>query len=331
MITELEKKVKREEWKISYKQLGLLILFFLVGLITALLFDNAQVGESTTFTTTELVGFVLAVILSGASIVLAVSAIAFGKTSEQAVVCRSDESIKSQNEVFLKTMEALQQIEARAESTGKRFEDIITSRIDDISRKIAKYALRGKEGMAGNFQEVEEEVRNLIQESIKEEKVKSISIEQYQEKKTEPKAGDDLNEKEYQGNHKKLLKAFAERGDLEVVKTGHGRITEAGDDLFDGIFKKENARIGVSTFRSDSNGYKFQVYLLNAAQEIEKGHVDQIVVICFKTGDEDRLLEMMKSSRDQLKGEVKDKISITCVPPGNIDEEVRSLSVSDDD
>lgn len=329
MITEIEKKIKREEWKISYKQLGLLILFFLVGLITALLFDNAQVGESTTFTTTELVGFVLAVILSGASIVLAVSAIAFGKMSEQAVVCRSDESIKLQNEAFLKTMEALQQIEARAESTGKRFEDIITARIDDISRKITKYAMRGKEGMGGNFQEVEEEIRNLIQDSLKEEKVTSVSIEKYQEKKPEQKAGGGPNEKEYQTNHKKLLKAFANREDLETVKTGHGRITETGDDLFDGIFKKENARIGVSTFRSDSNVYKFQVYLLNAAQEIEKGYIDHIFVICFKTGDEDQLLGMMKSSRDQLKGEVKSKISITCVPPENIDEEVQSLSVSD--
>ena len=35
MITELdlEKQAKIEEWKISYKQIGLLILFFLVGLI----------------------------------------------------------------------------------------------------------------------------------------------------------------------------------------------------------------------------------------------------------------------------------------------------------
>lgn len=278
MITELEKQVKIEEWKVSYRQIGLLVLFFLIGLITALLFDNAQVGTTTTFTTTELVGFVLAVVLSGASIVLAVSAIAFGKNSEQAVVLRCDESIKMQNEVFLKTTEALQKIEAL---------------------------------------------------TLKEEKTKLGNREKVQKEQVEGTEKNGPKEKEYQKNHKKLLKAFAKKEGFTVVKSGHGRITESGDDLFDGVLKTESTRVGVSTFRADSNIYNFQVYLLNAAREVEVGHVGYVFIVCFKNGEEDQLIEAMKKDRDQLKKQIKDKIIITSVAPENIKEEVQSLNIPD--
>lgn len=331
MITdlELEKQVKIEEWKVSYKQIGLLILFFLVGLITALLFDNAQIGTTTTFTTTELVGFILAVVLSGASIVLAVSAIAFGKISEQAVVLRCDESARLQNDIFLKTSEALQKIEAHAEAAGRRFEDIVEDRIGDISRNVTEFSLRGEKGVGQKFQEVEEEIREIIALTLKEEKAQLVSKEKAHAEQLERTAQNDPNEKEYQKNHKKLLKEFAKKEGFTVVKSGHGRITDSGDDLFDGVLKTESTRVGVSTFRSNSNIYNFQVYLLNAAREVEMGHVGYVFIVCFKNGEEEQLLETMKKDRGQLKKEIKNRIIITSIAPENIKEEVQALSLPD--
>ena len=124
---------KKKEWSISYKQIGVVLFAFALGVIFSLLLSNTQTGNPTTFTTTELIGFVLSVILSGASIVLALSAIALGKISEQSVL-RSDESIRLQNEVFVKTTEALQRIEASSGGIEKRIEDIISG-VQEIFRK----------------------------------------------------------------------------------------------------------------------------------------------------------------------------------------------------
>lgn len=68
------------EWSVSYRQIGIVILAFFLGMIAALLLSNAQLGTTTAFTTTELIGFTLSVVLAGASIVLAIAAIALGNS-----------------------------------------------------------------------------------------------------------------------------------------------------------------------------------------------------------------------------------------------------------
>jgi len=141
---------KNDAWTISYKHVGIIVFSFSLGLIGALLISNSQSASTTSFSTTELIGFVMSVILSGASIVLAISAIALGRSSERAVIDRSDESIRLQNEVFVRTNEALQRIEASTGVTEKRIEDIITGRVGDISQKIAGLASEGASGSIHN-------------------------------------------------------------------------------------------------------------------------------------------------------------------------------------
>ena len=156
-----EQTLTNKAWTITYKQIGVIVLSFSLGLISALLLKNAGTTQASTFTTTELVGFVLSVIVSGASMVLAVAAIALGRASEQAVVTRSDESIRLQNEVFTKTTEALQRIEASTGVTEKRIEDIIAGRVGDISHQIAEMASKGGKQSPKDFKELEENIRRL--------------------------------------------------------------------------------------------------------------------------------------------------------------------------
>ncbi len=101
-----------KSYTVSIKLLGGLLIAYLLGLATHLLARNFFSGQPLTFSTPELINFVLSVLLSGASIFLAIAAIALGRFSEQAIIDRSDESIRLQNAVFQKTTDALQRIES---------------------------------------------------------------------------------------------------------------------------------------------------------------------------------------------------------------------------
>ena len=157
----------KKEWYISYKQLGLIIIAFSFGIIATLLFINSEESNTTQFSTTELIIFSLTIILAGASIVLAIAAIALGKSSEQAVIQRSDESIRLQNEVFQKTTDALQRIESSTGVTEKRIEDIISGRVGDLSHKIVEIATeKQKEQAPLSAEEVEKMIRKNLSQSL---------------------------------------------------------------------------------------------------------------------------------------------------------------------
>ena len=151
-----EPKVDNRPLSVTCKQLGCLIISFLLGATVAILISNARVGTSTYFSTTELIGFALTVILSGAATVLAIAAIALGKSSEQAVIKRSDESIRLQNEVFVRTNEALQRIGTSTGVTERRIEDIISGRAGDISQWVAEKAVESKRGGPTSSKELAE-------------------------------------------------------------------------------------------------------------------------------------------------------------------------------
>ena len=87
---------------ISYKQLGVILISFIIGMAAAGLVLNAKSNVQNNFSTPELISYVLSLVLSAASIVLSMVAISLGKFSEDAILKRSDESMKLQTEVFLK-------------------------------------------------------------------------------------------------------------------------------------------------------------------------------------------------------------------------------------
>jgi len=154
---------KTSEATISYKQLGFLLISFLSGIVATLLFINASFPTMTSFKTLDLIGFTLSVVLSGASIVLAFAAINLGKNFEIILMNRSDESIRLQNDVYIKTTEALNRIESSTGVTEKRIEDIISGRAGDLSQKIAESTKQG----AGP-KEIEEQIKQSFRESLDE-------------------------------------------------------------------------------------------------------------------------------------------------------------------
>lgn len=305
---------KNQEWTISYRQLGVVIFSFSIGVITALLISNSQTPSITSFSTTELIGFVLSVILSGASIVLAISAIALGKSSEQSVIERSDESIRLQNEVFVRTTEALQRIEASTGVTEKRIEDIITGRVGDISQKIAGLASEGQLGTRQSKKELENEIRSTLMSAIKGTN-KTSELDDFEIKMREREESD----KRYEENHRKLMEQIKSTPGLIIGKIGHGSPNKKGDDQIDGIFTLNSERIGVSTFRSSADEEVLEEYFRGAASQIENNNFSRIIAFAFDLKDfEKKATEILKPYKDNL----KENIFFKHIDSNNIDKEV---------
>jgi hypothetical protein len=295
---------KETRWVISYGQLGLLLLTFALGVITALLFSNSQTGTPTTFTTTELVGFVLSVLLSGASIVLAVTAIALGKSSEQSVIKRSDESIRLQNDVFIKTTEALQRIEASTGVTEKRIEDIISGRVGDISHQIAEMATSGGKRRP-DAKELEEDIRRSLMKTIT-----SASRDEERTRRKQRVDEEEIKEERYQKAHLKLLLEIGNRENVKIEKIGHGSIGNEGEDLFDGIYSFGGRKIAISTFREDSKAEGIQEFISSGAHEISKGLIQKFVVVLFADNEGDKRTEMVGEQIALLKDDLSKSIQV---------------------
>lgn len=309
-----------QEWTISYKQIGTVIFAFSLGVIAALLVSNSQTPSVISFSTTELIGFVLSVILSGASIVLAISAIALGKSSEKSVIERSDESIRLQNEVFVRTTEALQRIEASTGVTEKRIEDIITGRVGDISQKIVGLASEGQLGSRQGKKDFEEEIKETLLSAIKGTQANG-NTNIYDQKISEKK----IKEEMYEENHQKLFSTIKSIPDVIVGKYGHGASHKKGDDQVDGIFTINNERIGISTYRFDVSEDQLDEYFRGIATQIEGGNFSRVVVFAFDAkGFENTVTEILKPYKDEL----KNKISFKTVDTNNYDEKIIQEIVS---
>ncbi len=322
---------KTTQPSVTYKQLGVLSFAFALGVVVALLVFNANSATPTSFSTTELIGFVLTVILSGASIVLAISAIALGRSSEQAVIRRSDESIRLQNEVFTRTTEALQRIEASTGVTEKRIEDIISGRVGDISHQIAELATEEQKGKPRSFAELEKQIRESLLESLRTERLRNEEASQIEANRRSRRIREEEKEKRYQAAHEKLLHAMCKRDHLKVEKAEHGSSRAEGEDLFDGLFRSENYRVGISTFREDASLSTVRAFLANAVVELHKGTVDLVLAVPFVEQHSKNELEGVEILVSQLDEALRKRILVVTSTPDEAPEVIAQIEFSNNE
>lgn len=310
-------------YKIPLTTLGVLIIAFLLGYAIHGMMQNVLGATSLTFSTPELINFVLSVVLSGASTFLAIAAIALGKFSEQAMIQRSDESIRLQNEVFHKTTDALQRIESSTGVTEKRIEDIISGRVGDISQKIARIASE-KQHSKGSLgeSEIAEMVRKSLLQSLKEEGVfstRNSSAENRRRAEEENRKQVKEQADQYQTRHDRLLKAFSMRDDLKAVKLGHGSPDDSGDGLFDGIYlRKDSKRLAVIDFYTGHATDFFQKGISASLIELQKGSVEFVYIFLYED------IESFKKAFDDVISvsapELREKIALKILNPDEIEK-----------
>ena len=304
---------KTSEATISYKQLGFLLISFLSGIVATLLFINASFPTMTSFKTLDLIGFTLSVVLSGASIVLAFAAINLGKNFEIILMNRSDESIRLQNDVYIKTTEALNRIESSTGVTEKRIEDIISGRAGDLSQKIAESTKQG----AGP-KEIEEQIKQSFRESLDE----GLNL------KTDEKSNQKrLLEGIYQETHAKIMTTFASIPGVQVFKMRlDGKPDSSGSGLFDGIFIFNGTKIGVSTFRKDNSITGIRTFVFNVLEELAKNNISKIYLIIFKADNEELFLKT-QSFLGALQGDFHDKIVLLWDEPDVLIQTIKAKLV----
>lgn len=79
---------------ISYQQIVTIFISFILGIVVILFLQNAIKSEIITFSTVDIISFLFSVTLSGVSIFLAITAIILSRSTEKAIIERSDAGIK---------------------------------------------------------------------------------------------------------------------------------------------------------------------------------------------------------------------------------------------
>ncbi len=310
-------KIEDAKWSISLQHLILAIVYAASGAVVAELVRNVSGAEKLTFSTTELVGFLLSVVLSAASIVLAIAAIWLGKVSELSVIKRSDESIRLQNEVFIRTTEALQRIEASTGVTEKRIEDIISGRVGDISHKIAELT-SGRSGLSQDRQSLEEEIKRSILSGVRSPK---------EEKEDEKRRKAIIQRRErYKLFHQALLTSFANKPNVTAMKLGDGSFQGEGEELFDVVVEINGKKIAASAIQRPL-GSGFNQYLTQVAEAIASNTISHVYFVIDAPSDQHgKLTEHIHSRLAVFKGDPQSRVFVIC---GDIPEVHTAITTLD--
>jgi len=241
---------------------------------------------------------------------------------------RSDESIRLQNEVFVRTTDALQRIESSTGVTEKRIEDIISGRVGDLSHQIAEIASEGGIRGASKYKELEEAIRETITQSIKQEpsdaKARISERKKFLDRRREKRM---QLEVEYKAIHEELMVALSNRDDLKIAKAPqHADMDGKGLEFFDAVFRKDDINIGVNTFRAETNKLTLQATMLSVANEIREKTIDVYLGVLFD--GESSLVEELNKTKEAMSNEYSSKIFITKVEKDSIDEFIQSLNFS---
>lgn len=298
---------KNEVWVISYKQLGLIIFTFVLGIISTLLFSTTLSSSTSTFSPTDLINFVLSVILSSASIVLAIVAISLGKSSEKVIMERNDESIRLQNDVFLKTTDALQRIQSSTGVTEKRIEDIISGRVGDMSQTLAE-ELSSQKQNGINKEELEEEIRESLMKSIqinervdRNEKRKELMLKKRKEQKKEKELYDKL--------HFGTLTKILNEEELIIIKSPtHGTVNSEGLKKYDCIVEKDNIKLGISTFDSHVDSTSLSFAIFSILGDIDNKIIDRYLIIVFSEKIPGGAMQTLSALSDDYKSNIHLKL-----------------------
>lgn len=304
----------KEKGTIKLSLLATIIISFILGIVVTLISENVLEKEILSFSTVGLIGFVLSIIFGGASIVLAINAIHLGRSSEDAIIKRNDESINTQNEVFQKTIEVLSRIESSTGVTEKRIEDIIAGRVGQIADKLSYGNLTDRD-------RIEKELRRSLSRRLSPE-----------EKELQEKMEKERNEakERYDKYHESTLLQLSNEPEFNVLKLGdHGSYDGEGLKLFDGLFSISEKKVGISVFSNEplletTFVRGFEQFVTKVAQALSNGTIDYFFYISQDDSEiSKKLNSQLKESSNLFKDDLKSRIFILTGEYLKIIEEIK--------
>ncbi len=250
---------------------------------------------------------------------LAVVAITLSKASEQAMINRSDESIKLQNDVFIKTTEALTRIQSSTGVTEKRIEDIISGRVGDISERVANRAVNERLVTGRGRKELEEELK----QSILKELLPASKTKEDTEEKTHKL---EVVGKQYSKFRDLVTLGLANSENIKAEKIGDGSFSGKEEELVDGLYSANGVRFGVCTFTTNKEyneefrtAERFPAFLSGIYQEIGSGFFDRMFLAFDSEFDgENEFRTRIDESSKLIREDIVNKVAFVFGQPNEV-------------
>lgn len=303
---------------ITYKQILVVIISLLIGGGIVCLVNNGQNNETITFSTLEFITFITSIIFAAASVILAITAINLGRSSENMMTKRSDESINLQNETFKKTIEVLNRIESSTGVTEKRIEDMISGRVSSITSSLLDNELIGTK----DRELIEEEIRKSV--SNRKENKTPEEIEKEAKRRKEIKQ---LSH-QYTEFQNSISVEVANANQIKKLKIGEGQFSGSGEEITDIIVEINAQIIGISTFYQNLHSVgalkRFMEQVFNA---ISKNNLTKMILIFNEEGE--LITECRKyldEKRSTLKENIVNNINLAVVSKNTIVAELEEYA-----
>ncbi|MCP4600242.1 MAG: hypothetical protein GY847_06870 [Proteobacteria bacterium] len=240
-----------------------IILTFVAGVVACLIADSLSAADGVTLSTTSVISFSFTVALGAASIILAALTIVLSRTAEDALINRSDEGIRLQNAVFVKTSEVLSAIQASTGVTEKRLEDIISGRTGVIAQQVFERSFPDGEGSLSAeaidrlkkslAKSLSDELRPLLASRPEQTQVILSEMEERQRKLQD-------GVERWDAYRLSIVAAVGKQEDVEIVSQSKGSTgAETMEKFWDAVIELEGKRMGLDIHILDQLG-EYGVY-----------------------------------------------------------------------
>jgi len=226
-----------------------IVVSLAAGLVGGMLLSNALTSNQINFSTPSIISLVFTVALGAAAIILAALTIVLSRIAEDALIRRSDEGIKLQNDVFIRTSEVLSTIQASTGVTEKRLEDIITGRTGIIAQEVFDKSL--VKGDIGLSKEAEERLKKSLAETLKEELLPlrasrpSLTERHLAEMEERQKKSAEINNR-WKQYRSAVLWELKQAPGMRVVSETEGSIgATTMEEFWDAVFDVNGRKVGI--------------------------------------------------------------------------------------
>lgn len=294
-------------------------LTFGLGITCGAVAVNLLGRSQITLSTPSIISFVFTVALGAAAIILAGVTIVLSRSAEDALIRRSDEGIRLQNDAFTRTSVVLSKIRASTGVTEKRIEDIISGRTALIvGEALDKSLPRGETALK---KEEEDRLKTSIADSLKEELLPLIrsrpdETEQLlDEMEARQTRAMDIIER-WGEFRDAVVSEIAKSDDVTVISEGRGKgSAQTMEEFWDAVIDIKGDRLGIDTHTADqltpAGSYADWLKTPGARNEFGKSlaaraRADKITTIFF-VWDEDVLTHSgMKELKKLIEGSLHD-------------------------
>jgi len=224
-----------------------IFITLVVGVVSGLLLRNMFSSHQVSLSGPGLISFVFTVALGAASIILAIITMILSRQAEDALTRRSDEGIRLQSDVFVKTNEVLSKIQASTGVTEKRIEDIISGRTNIIAQEVLEKSFPGKRDLS---EKAIEKLKEDLAASLKSELLPfistepRISIERLEEMEKKQQERQKISE-EWKEFRTTVVNAVQRAPGVQLISETEGNIiAEEPEEFWDAIFNIKGRKVG---------------------------------------------------------------------------------------